>query len=114
MSIERSRCHCIGTLRSTEEAKSVFFGWFGSAMAKFNRTMAKGMIIFIRCYQYCMSPLLGNCCRFYPSCSAYAIEAIVRFGLVKGFFLTLRRLLRCHPWHAGFDDPVPTHLKELI
>jgi putative membrane protein insertion efficiency factor len=66
----------------------------------------------IRCYRYLISPLLGNCCRFYPSCSCYAEVAIKRFGLLKGSFLTLCRLLRCHPWHPGGIDPVPTNLKE--
>ncbi len=83
-------------------------------MARLNRTMAKSMIFMIRCYQYCISPLLGNRCRFYPNCSDYALEATKRFGFLKGFFLTLRRLLRCHPWHAGFDDPVPPMPKELM
>ncbi|HQW57735.1 MAG TPA: membrane protein insertion efficiency factor YidD [Gammaproteobacteria bacterium] len=65
------------------------------------------MIFIIRFYQYCISPLIGNHCRFYPSCSAYALEALARFGFLKGFFLATRRLLRCHPGCVGFDDPVP-------
>jgi uncharacterized protein len=63
--------------------------------------------LLIRLYQWTLSPLLGPCCRFYPSCSQYALEAIQRFGVLKGGWLALARLGRCHPWHAGGFDPVP-------
>ena len=53
------------------------------------------------------SPLLGPRCRFYPSCSQYALEAVRTHGSLRGSSLALRRLLRCHPWHAGGYDPVP-------
>ena len=58
-------------------------------------------------YRYLLSPWIGNQCRFYPSCSHYAEEAINTYGLSKGGYLTLRRLLKCHPWHKGGIDPVP-------
>lgn len=61
----------------------------------------------IRLYQWTLSPLLGPKCRFYPSCSHYALEALQRFGMLHGGWLTLRRLSRCHPWHPGGIDPVP-------
>jgi putative membrane protein insertion efficiency factor len=61
----------------------------------------------IRVYRYALSPMLGASCRFYPSCSAYALEAIERHGPLHGSWLALRRLLRCHPWHEGGVDPVP-------
>jgi putative membrane protein insertion efficiency factor len=64
-------------------------------------------IFLIRTYQRLLSPLLGQRCRFYPSCSQYAIEAIDRFGTLKGSWLSLRRLSRCHPLHPGGLDPVP-------
>jgi uncharacterized protein len=64
--------------------------------------------ILIRGYQLIVSPWLGPRCRFHPSCSAYAYEAIERFGALRGAWLALRRLGRCHPWHPGGLDPVPT------
>ena len=65
------------------------------------------LIALIRVYQWLISPWLGNHCRFYPSCSEYAREAIERHGVMRGVWLALRRLLRCHPWHPGGVDPVP-------
>jgi hypothetical protein len=61
----------------------------------------------IRCYQLALSPLVGPACRFYPSCSQYALEAVARFGVLRGAWLAAARLARCHPWHEGGYDPVP-------
>ncbi|NEX17270.1 MAG: membrane protein insertion efficiency factor YidD [Halochromatium sp.] len=61
----------------------------------------------IRAYQLFVSPILGNHCRFYPTCSQYAIEAVEHHGVLRGGWLGIRRLLRCHPWHPGGVDPVP-------
>lgn len=69
--------------------------------------MQKILINLIRGYRYVLSPLLGNHCRFYPSCSRYAIEAFETHGPLKGLRLSGGRLLRCHPWHNGGHDPVP-------
>ncbi|NOY70416.1 MAG: membrane protein insertion efficiency factor YidD [Deltaproteobacteria bacterium] len=65
------------------------------------------VLFFIRIYQAVLSPLFGPCCRFYPTCSEYAYEAITRYGLIKGGYLAVRRILRCHPFHSGGVDPVP-------
>lgn len=61
----------------------------------------------IRAYQLVISPLLGPRCRFYPSCSTYVIEAVSGHGVLRGLYLGIRRLLRCHPWNPGGLDPVP-------
>jgi putative membrane protein insertion efficiency factor len=61
----------------------------------------------VRAYQACLRPFLGGSCRFYPSCSNYACEAIERYGAARGARLSLRRLLRCHPFSPGGVDPVP-------
>ena len=69
--------------------------------------MQKILIVLIRAYRYLLSPWLGNQCRFYPSCSCYAIEALEHHGAIKGLWLSGHRLLRCNPWHDGGHDPVP-------
>ena len=67
-------------------------------------TLLKGLV---RVYSYAVSPLMGANCRFHPTCSAYAVEAIDRHGAIKGVFMALRRILKCHPWHKGpLIDPV--------
>ncbi len=65
------------------------------------------LLVAIRGYRYTLRPLLGVHCRFYPSCSEYACEAIERHGAVKGSWLAARRIARCHPYNAGGYDPVP-------
>lgn len=73
--------------------------------------MRKLFIAIIKCYQFLLSPLLGQNCRFHPTCSEYALEAINRHGVIKGGYLSLRRLIKCHPFHAGGFDPVPDYAK---
>ncbi len=71
--------------------------------------LRKCLIKLIHGYQYFLSPWVGNQCRFYPTCSNYAIEAIERFGVCKGCWLTLKRLVRCQPFCQGGIDHVPGH-----
>lgn len=69
--------------------------------------MRRIMLLLIAGYQRLLSPFLPRSCRFYPSCSTYAAEAIERYGAGRGFVLAVRRILRCHPFHPGGHDPVP-------
>ena len=69
--------------------------------------MKKIILLLIRFYQKYISIFLGKNCRFIPTCSAYTYEAIERFGVLKGGFLGIKRILKCHPWHPGGFDPVP-------
>ncbi|KAF0145199.1 MAG: hypothetical protein FD153_266 [Rhodospirillaceae bacterium] len=68
---------------------------------------AMGVTFLIRIYQYLFSPMLPASCRYLPTCSAYAIEAVRRFGAMRGGWLAMRRLARCHPWGGHGHDPVP-------
>ena len=65
------------------------------------------LLALISFYRYAISPMLGRRCRFFPSCSEYAVEAIQKYGALKGIRLVLSRLSRCHPWNPGGFDPVP-------
>lgn len=69
--------------------------------------MSRTLLALIAGYKRCVSPLLPRVCRFYPSCSTYAAEAIERHGPWRGVILTVRRITRCHPFHPGGYDPVP-------
>jgi len=68
---------------------------------------ARAAVAPIRAYKRVVSPLLGARCRFYPSCADYTADAILTHGVLRGFYLGVRRLLRCHPWHPGGVDRVP-------
>jgi len=81
-------------------------------MAKNNSTPQIIVISIVKSYQRWLSPLLGNNCRFTPTCSSYAIEAINNFGVLKGSWLASKRILKCHPLNAGGLDPVPPLKKE--
>jgi uncharacterized protein len=68
------------------------------------------LLLLIRGYRSWISPLFLPTCRFQPTCSAFALEAVERFGVIRGSWLALGRILRCHPWHPGGYDPVPASL----
>ncbi|WP_147069529.1 membrane protein insertion efficiency factor YidD [Sulfuriferula plumbiphila] len=69
--------------------------------------MSRLLIYLVKVYQYAISPMMGTHCRFTPTCSQYAVEALTKHGAAKGFWLSMRRLSRCHPRHPGGYDPVP-------
>jgi putative membrane protein insertion efficiency factor len=77
-------------------------------MNDFLATLLRALLIgLVKAYQLILRPILGNNCRFTPSCSDYALEAIRNHGAIRGGYLAGRRILRCHPWHGGGSDPVP-------
>ncbi len=79
---------------------------------------SRGLVLLltapIRAYQLLISPLLGPCCRFYPSCSSYAVQALRAHGPVRGGGLAVWRVLRCHPWNLGGVDPVPARRPSMM
>lgn len=82
-------------------------------MGQINRFISNVICIPIVLYRYLLSPIMKPGCRYYPSCSHYALGAIQHFGAIKGTWLALRRLLRCHPWSAGGYDPVLPNEEKL-
>ncbi len=91
-----------------DPAESVASSLFGDARALLRRSPLGALLVFaIRLYQNTLSRAFPPSCRFYPSCSQYTLEAIVKYGAWKGTFLGARRILRCHPFHPGGYDPVP-------
>jgi len=83
-------------------------------MATFSKAIQYPFLLIIRIYRYLISPLLGPRCRFYPSCSSYAEEAIKVHGVVKGGWLAIKRIGRCHPFNEGGVDPVPEKKQKKI
>ena len=73
----------------------------------FHRLTLIAIIAPIKLYQLCISPFIGNRCRFHPSCSTYTLEAVTEHGAIKGSILRIKRISRCHPWSDGGYDPVP-------
>ncbi|MBO9572782.1 MAG: membrane protein insertion efficiency factor YidD [Chitinophagaceae bacterium] len=71
------------------------------------RILSLPFIALIKLYQWLISPLLGPSCRFTPTCSNYSLQAFKKYGLFKGFWLTVKRVSRCHPWGGHGEDPVP-------
>ena len=80
--------------------------WRGLLSAT-KRLLALPLIALVRFYQLCISPLKPPTCRFTPTCSSYAIQALRKHGPIRGLYLTIRRLMRCHPWGGSGYDPVP-------
>jgi len=76
-------------------------------MKKILQILSLPFIALIKIYQWVISPLLGPQCRFTPTCSNYALQAFKKYGIFKGFWLTIKRISRCHPWGGHGEDPVP-------
>jgi len=77
-----------------------------------NKIITFPLILLIRGYQLIISPLLGSNCRFIPTCSEYAMESLKVYGLLKGTFLTIKRIGKCHPWGSHGYDPIPTKMEK--
>ncbi len=76
-------------------------------MKKILWVLSLPFIVLIKIYQWVISPWLGSQCRYTPTCSKYSLEAFQKFGVFKGFWLTVKRIARCHPWGGNWYDPVP-------
>ena len=77
-----------------------------------NRIFTIPVIIFIKLYQLFISPIIGQNCRYLPTCSEYTIECLKNFGLIKGTFLSFKRISKCHPWGSHGYDPIPNNLEK--
>ena len=77
-----------------------------------NKIVTFPLILLIRGYQFIISPMLGSNCRFMPTCSEYATESLKEYGLIKGTFLTIKRIGKCHPWGDHGYDPIPRKIEK--
>ena len=81
-------------------------------MLMLNKIITVSLLILIRAYQLIISPILVSNCRFTPTCSEYAMESLKSHGLIKGIFLTIKRISKCHPWGGHGYDPIPTKIEK--
>ena len=79
-----------------------------------NKIVTYPLILLVRVYQLIVSPMLGSNCRFMPTCSEYALESLKVYGLIKGTYLTIKRIGKCHPWGSNGYDPIPTKMGKKI
>ena len=77
-----------------------------------NKIFTYPLIVFIKIYQYSVSPIIGQNCRYLPTCSEYTIECLKKFGLIKGFILSFKRVSKCHPWGSHGYDPIPNRIEK--
>ncbi len=77
-----------------------------------NKILTYPLILFLKIYQLFISPIMGQNCRYLPTCSEYTIECLKQFGIIKGTFLSFKRISKCHPWGNHGYDPVPNKLEE--
>ena len=79
-----------------------------------NRIVILPLIIIIRFYQLFISPIIGQNCRYLPTCSEYTVGCLKNFGLIKGIFLAIKRISKCHPWGSHGHDPIPNNLEKKL
>ncbi len=96
-------------LRGRRWGRALLLGWIG-----LSRLPQQGLILLVQGYRLLLSPWLGSSCRFEPTCSAYALQALQQHGAAAGSYLATRRLMRCQPWCRGGHDPVPKHAPKLF
>tara|TARA_B100000214_G_C23868046_1_gene581236 strand:- start:268 stop:510 length:243 start_codon:yes stop_codon:yes gene_type:complete len=77
-----------------------------------NRIIVLPLILIIKTYQLFISPIIGQNCRYLPTCSEYTVECLKKFGTIKGIYLSFKRISKCHPWGSHGYDPVPNKLEE--
>ena len=77
-----------------------------------NKIIALPLILIIKTYQIFISPMIGQNCRYLPTCSEYTVECLKQFGIIKGAFISIKRISNCHPWGSHGYDPVPNKLEE--
>ncbi len=77
-----------------------------------NKIIIFPFVLLIRVYQLIISPMLGSNCRFIPTCSEYAMESLKEYGLIKGIFLSIKRIGKCHPWGSHGYDPIPNKMEK--
>ena len=77
-----------------------------------NRIIVLPLILIIKTYQLFISPIIGQNCRYLPTCSEYTVECLKKFGIIKGIYLSFKRISKCHPWCSHGYDPVPNKLEE--
>ena len=77
-----------------------------------NKIIIFPFVLFIRVYQLIISPMIGSNCRFIPTCSEYAMESLREYGLIKGIFLSIKRIGKCHPWGSHGYDPIPNKMEK--
>ena len=77
-----------------------------------NKIVIFPLVLLIRAYQLIISPVLGSNCRFMPTCSEYALDCLKEYGLIKGTFLSIKRIGKCHPWGSHGYDPIPTKMEK--
>jgi len=104
-----SSLFCTPEITATVNVNSSLGPWYGDRDLRIRiaEWLAWPLVVLVKLYQWIISPLFPSSCRFYPTCSSYSIQSLRKHGLFKGFWLAVRRIVRCHPGNPGGYDPVP-------